>query len=221
LIYLWSFGVSAESLFAGQWSGGESNISTLTLKLSQQDKKITGTYCFITQKGNRIDCAEDNEVNLWGTVNNNHADIKFNSTFGGVNGQATLEIKDAKMEWHLTQPPQKGEYYAPENYTLMKEKDNSAAISKKLITDKFIVTLTNKCGDFNTACNDIFYLGIRKSDNSVISLNGKSVTDSSGQVIGAEFANGNVIYKVNYNAPRLTVTQNKKGIINQEGKWVD
>lgn len=58
---------------------------------------MTGKYCFITNNGNRIDCAEkDDDDNVHGVVKDGGADIKFESTFNGE-GTASAEIKDNKL----------------------------------------------------------------------------------------------------------------------------
>ncbi|MGP3591631.1 hypothetical protein [Vagococcus sp. WN89Y] len=220
LMCLLSFTASADGIFSGHWTGEKSSSSTLSLKISQKGERLTGTYCFVSQSGNRIDCPENDEINLWGRVNNNHADIAFNSSFGGVNGQAKLEVNANNMTWYMIQPPKNGEYYAPNKYTLTKELKTKKADTRKFVTDKFSITVTNKCGDFTSACEDMFYLGVRKSDNSVITLRGKTV-EIAGQVVGAEFMNKNITYKVNYEPPQLIVSQGDKILVNQTGKWMD
>jgi hypothetical protein len=49
------------------------NDSTLTLQLAESGNRITGSYCYISQRGNRIDCPEDDERNLSGTIAGNRA----------------------------------------------------------------------------------------------------------------------------------------------------
>ncbi|AHB68428.1 hypothetical protein P262_00097 [Cronobacter malonaticus] len=65
----------------------------------------------------------------------------------------------------------------------------------------------------------MFYLGIRKSDNSVITLKGKSLLDDQGKVIGSEYNNADVKYTVQYEPLRLTVNQGNKILVNQPGEW--
>jgi hypothetical protein len=71
------------------------NDSTLTLQLAESGNRITGSYCYISQRGNRIDCPEDDERNLSGTIAGNRANVEFNSSFGGRR-TAVLEIKGVK-----------------------------------------------------------------------------------------------------------------------------
>lgn len=49
--------------FGGVWSGEYANDSTLTLRLAESGGRISGSYCYISQRGNRIDCPEDDERN--------------------------------------------------------------------------------------------------------------------------------------------------------------
>ena len=55
--------------------------------------------------------------------------------------------------------------------------------TRKLDTDKFAISLINKCGHFERKCDEMVYLGVRKSDNSTISLMGKTLHDSAGKII--------------------------------------
>jgi hypothetical protein len=114
--------------------------STLTLRLAESGNRITGSYCYISQKGNRIDCPEDDERNLSGTIAGNRANIEFNSSFGGPGGRAVLAIKGSEMEWRLVTPPQKGNDYAPLRYTLRKAASVHHAETRKLDTEKFAIS---------------------------------------------------------------------------------
>ncbi|EOV9674097.1 hypothetical protein ACN5L5_002660 [Cronobacter turicensis] len=219
LMGLYSVSVMASNTFTGQWEGAVQSDSTLTLRLKQQGEKLTGSYCYITQRGNRIDCPAEGEENLRGTVNNDQAVVEFTSSFGGGTGQAQLSVSGDKMSWKMVQAPEKGEYYAPETYKLSKQGDAGLSETRRFTTEKFNISLTNKCGGFLSSCNDMFYLGIRKSDNSVISLKGKSILNDQGEVIGSEYNNADVKYIVQYEPLRLTVNQGNKVLVNQPGEW--
>lgn len=83
----------------GHWEKmGKSN--SFTMDLFQTGNHVTGKYCFITNNGNRIDCAEkdddDDDDNVHGYVIDGVADIKFESTFAGE-GTASAEIKNNKL----------------------------------------------------------------------------------------------------------------------------
>lgn len=211
----------AQDMFSGQWSGEQKNESTFTLRLTQVGQNVNGSYCYITQNGNRIDCPQDDENNLKGTITKNLANIEFNSSFGGEKGHAKLEVVGDKMIWTLITPPQKGDYYAPQNYQLKKMLKSQVSEKRIFSTNKFNVTLVNKCGSFESDCNDMFYLGIRKGDNSTISLDGKTLNDANGKVIGSLFKNGEVTYTVTYNPLKLVVSKGSHILVDQPGQWVN
>ena len=211
----------AKDMFSGQWSGEQKNESTLTLRLTQAGQNVNGSYCYVTQNGNRIDCPPDDESNLKGVIAENRANVEFNSSFGGEKGRAKLEVVGDKMIWTLITPPQKGEYSAPRNYALTRELKSSASEKRIFDTDKFNITLVNKCGSFESDCNEMFYLGIRKRDNSTISFDGKTLNDATGKVIGSLFKNGEITYTVTYNPLKLVVSKGGHILVDQPGQWVN
>jgi len=210
-----------ESRFSGTWQGKDNNTSTLSLKLTQKGSKVIGTYCYITQGGNRIDCADEDKPNLLGSVKNNVATIRFDSNFGAVNGQATLTLEGSTLRWNMTRTPVNGEYYAPEHYNLIKEDVPAGAATRLLQTARFTLFVRNNCGAFLTPCDDVLYNGVRNSDNTTISLKGKTLQDSANNVTGAEFHNGNITYRVDYQQPGLVVMQGTKVLVNQPAKWLN
>ncbi|ELQ6227208.1 hypothetical protein ACM92K_003328 [Cronobacter turicensis] len=123
---LCSLGALANERFSGQWEGENEAGSVLTLNLKQNAQVINGTYCYITQRGNRIDCAAPGENNLHGIIAGNRADVVFDSSFGGVNGQASLEVESDRMTWQLIKVPVKGSYYAPQTITLTRNRAGNA-----------------------------------------------------------------------------------------------
>ena len=205
--------------FDGVWAGGVGNDSTLTLQLAESGNRITGSYCYISQRGNRIDCPEDDEHNLSGTVAGNRANVEFNSSFGGAGGRAVLEIKGSEMEWRLVTPPQKGNVYTPLRYTLRKAASVHHAETRKLDTEKFTISLINKCGHFDSECDQMVYLGVRKSDNSTISLKGKTLHDPAGKIIGSTYKNGEIAYTVTYAPMKLVVSKGSHDLVEQSGQW--
>lgn len=209
------------SSFSGTWQGKDNDASTLSLKLTQKGSKLIGTYCYITQGGNRIDCADEDKPNLMGSVKNNVATISFDSNFGAVNGQATLKLEGNTLRWTMTRTPENGEYYAPEHYNLIKEDVPAGATTRLLQTAKFTLFLRNNCGAFSKPCDDMLYNGVRNSDNTTISLKGKTVQNSANDVVGAEFHNGNITYRIDYQPPGLVVTQGTKVLVKQPAKWLN
>ncbi|EOI3561658.1 hypothetical protein ACMSX5_003522 [Cronobacter turicensis] len=122
-LVLCSLGAFADERFSGQWEGENEAGSVLTLDLKQNAQVINGTYCYITQRGNRIDCTAPGDNNLHGIIAGNRADVMFDSSFGGVNGQASLELEGDRMTWRLIKVPVKGGYYAPQTFTLTRNRD--------------------------------------------------------------------------------------------------
>ncbi|KTI88134.1 hypothetical protein [Enterobacter hormaechei] len=206
-------------VFDGVWAGGVGNDSTLTLRLAESGNRITGSYCYIFLRGNRIDCPENDERNLSGTIAGNRAYVEFNSSFGGANGRAVLEIKGSEMEWSLVTPPQKGNDYAPQRYKLRKAASVHHAETRKLDTEKFTISLINKCGRFEGKCDQMVYLGVRKSDNSTISLKGKTLHDPAGKIIGSTYKNGEIAYTVTYAPVKLVVSKGSQVLVEQSGQW--
>jgi len=123
---LLSFSAFSAQPFSGQW-GAESDspdgtpLSTLSLNLVQQGQNVTGTYCYVTQRGSRIDCPEQGVENLHGTVKGASATVVFDSSFGGEKGKAELTLNDGKLSWSLLAEPQGREFYAPKTYQLDKD----------------------------------------------------------------------------------------------------
>ncbi|MGD8205538.1 hypothetical protein [Pantoea sp. FN0305] len=224
---LLSVSAFASSSFTGVWSGEKDDtenqpLSTLSLDIKQAQQNISGSYCYISRRGARIDCPEEADSNLSGIVQGDSALVEFNSSFGGKGGKAQLTINQGVMSWQLLKQPEGGDYTAPDSYILHKDKEISGTngVSKTLLTDKFTVTIRNSCGDFLQVCDKVYYLGVRNKDNSVLTLTGKTVSDiDTKKVIGAAFKNGNVEYRVDFNSARLLVKQEDKILVEQYGKW--
>jgi hypothetical protein len=85
--------------FSGHWVN-DSNSQSLTLDLIEKGNDVYGRYCFITNNGNRIDCAESGDVNIKGVVKNNVGIVIFESIFGG-SGKATLSIIDGILSYAI------------------------------------------------------------------------------------------------------------------------
>jgi hypothetical protein len=131
---------------------------------------------------------------------------------------AVLAIKGSEMEWRLVTPPQKGNDYTPLRYTLRKAASVHHAETRKLDTEKF-VSLINRCGHFESECDQMVYLGVRKSDNSTISLKGKTLHDSAGKIIGSTYKNGEIVYTVTYAPAKLVVSKGSQVLVEQSGQW--
>lgn len=221
------FSAAAES-FNGIWAGEKKTdagaaLSSLTLKMSQDGQKIKGSYCYVSQGGTRIDCPDAGIENLHGTIEGSSAIVSFDSSHEGKPGKARLALNDDKMSWSLIEKPQSAEAHTPLNYSLDKvSEDGVKGTVKTFSTGKFTISIKNHCGDFYTSCNDMFYLGVRNNDNSVITLKGTTTLDSTTKKVnGAVFKNGNVSYQVLYASPELVITQGDKILMKQKGKWVN
>ncbi|SJZ40563.1 hypothetical protein [Pantoea eucalypti] len=222
-----SLSLFASDDFTGQWSGQQKNdngslYSTLTLKLKQNNNNVTGSYCYVTRGGNKIDCPESNGSNLKGTANGKKALIEFDSSFGGAKGKANLEIKDNKILWNLIKDPENGEFYAPEAYSLDKEINHVDLKSKMKIfsTSDFTITLVNGCGGFYTVCDKVKYFGLRNKDGKEITLEGKTTQPAnSNKADGMTFNNSGVDYIVRFHPLELKVIQGNKTLVKQGGKW--
>ncbi|MCD2356103.1 hypothetical protein LQK91_06645 [Pantoea sp. MHSD4] len=222
-----SLSLFASEHFTGQWSGQEKNdngslYSTLTLKLKQNNNNIMGSYCYVIRGGNKIDCPDDNDINIKGTANDKNALIEFDSSFGGVKGKAKLEFKDNKLLWKLIKDPENGEFYAPKTYTLDKEVNQRNLKSKMKVfsTSDFTITLVNGCGEFYTVCDKIKYFGLRNKDGKQITLEGKTTQPvNATKAEGMIFTNGTVDYIVSFNPLVLKVMQGNKTLAQQDGKW--
>ncbi|ELN2737659.1 hypothetical protein RJ495_004104 [Pluralibacter gergoviae] len=127
---------------------------------------------------------------------------------------------ESNIEWALLQAPP-GNISSPENYSLTREGGTSRSTRKKMAVDGFSITIVNNCGDFLNPCKDMSYLGVRDKDNRVISLRGESYSDNSGKVIGSEYKNNNVVYRVNYQSVSLMISDGEKVILNKSGRWLD
>jgi len=215
--------------FTGKWYGevfyDNKKIpeSTFELQLIQNLQKVSGRYCFITKYGNRIDCVNDDEINIKGVAQSKYISlVTFNSSFGGKDGKAKLTIEGDHLKWTVLTLPMHGKYYIPKEY-LLTRKAAEAHSHNTLETKDYIVTVTNNCEVVSKPCNNVSYLGIRKSDNNVINLSGTSFysVNYSGVVSGYEFSNKEFSYRVYLDEAKIEVIKDNKIIFSQKGVWKD
>ncbi|WP_152036647.1 hypothetical protein [Burkholderia pyrrocinia] len=114
--------VAKELPFSGGWSstemiaGQRKLYSTFRIELAEDESgNIRGKYCFITQSGNRIDCAPDGELNISGRAggDGNTVAVKFHSFFGAVGGLAKITTDGDWLIWDVIKTPEGGDYYGP------------------------------------------------------------------------------------------------------------
>ncbi len=116
------FSFASDQSFSGVWSiredvaGQRKLYSTFVIEINK-DKvgNISGSYCFITRYGNRIDCSSDGEKNLSGRVEDgkNKARLSFYSFFGATDGVAEITVSGDQLLWNVVEQPKGGDYYGP------------------------------------------------------------------------------------------------------------
>lgn len=87
-----------------------------SLDIKAADKQISGSYCYVSNYGNKIDC--NNAFSGQKTSSNSYK-INFNSSFGGTHGLAELRITDdERLLWQVLRFPQHGDYSIPKHAVL-------------------------------------------------------------------------------------------------------
>ncbi|WP_148669109.1 hypothetical protein [Burkholderia pyrrocinia] len=108
--------------FSGSWSfkevvtGQSKPYSTFVVKINEDGAgNISGSYCFITRNGNRIDCSPDGEHNISGRAEDrkNKALVNFYSFFGATGGVAEITLEGERLLWKVVKQPKGGGYYGP------------------------------------------------------------------------------------------------------------
>jgi len=131
--------------FTGNWEyiehvGTSSNpYSTFEIKLDEtSDGTVTGSYCFVTQSGNRIDCDASGAKNITGHIKNDglHAEVDFYSFFGAKGGVADLTINDNSLTWIVTSDPTGDFFYGPYSVTLKKKQPDLQEGEHHIVVNK-------------------------------------------------------------------------------------
>lgn len=112
---------------AGSWEeetlrpGSEVPYSVLTVELRVSGAELTGSYCFVTRFGRKIDCDPESGDNLDGVIHpDGSATISFDSSFGATGGKAELKPRGDELEWTTVEPPTGGDFYGPESARLQR-----------------------------------------------------------------------------------------------------
>ncbi|WP_322011706.1 hypothetical protein [Paraburkholderia sp. J12] len=143
LFYSMSWG--AEDHFSGNWeyvehvSGSSKPYSTFEIKLNESpDGTVTGSYCFITQNGNRIDCGKEGEENIYGHAREDgqSAEIHFYSFFGAKDGLADLSNYNNTLKWKVTKNPKGDFFYGPYSVTLIRKQVDAHQGERQVVVDK-------------------------------------------------------------------------------------
>lgn len=122
--------VMAQESMDGVWEevvtreGIDEPYSVMTLELDVVDGRISGRYCFVTRFGKKIDCDPSAGDNLRGLVDAaGVATISFDSSFGAMDGKATLKLQDHSLYWDLASPPVGGDFFGPKQAQLTRPRD--------------------------------------------------------------------------------------------------
>jgi hypothetical protein len=131
--------------FSGNWEyvervdGSSKPYSTFEMKLNEtSDGAVTGSYCFITQRGNRIDCDTGGAKNIAGHVEEDgrHATVNFYSFFGAKGGVANLSSNDDTLTWKVTGNPSGDFFYGPYATTLTRKQPDTHEGERQVVVDK-------------------------------------------------------------------------------------
>jgi hypothetical protein len=134
-----------ESDFSGSWGidgnlvGSSKRSSIFEIKLKEtSDGSVTGSYCSVTQSGNRIDCSTDDTENISGYISKNgrDAEVNFYSFFGGKAGVAVLSRNRDMLTWKVTRNPTGGPFYGPSFATLSKKQFDDHQDEREVVLDK-------------------------------------------------------------------------------------
>ena len=107
--------------FAGSWSFSVGNASSFSLDLTRNGNRIQGYHTAIARRGNRIDAVLPGEgkPSITGDIIAGVAHIRFHSGYSDATGEATLTLKDNKLEWRITQSS--GAHYLPNSCILNRQ----------------------------------------------------------------------------------------------------
>lgn len=111
-----------------------------TLSIQKSDnKEFVAQYCAVAQKGNRIDCSNEQEFNVKGIIKGNKVVATFYSFFGSKKRQGDVELllkNDNTLEWKIIKEPS-FEFYAPKKCLLNKKQIITESKSNQNVTLPF------------------------------------------------------------------------------------
>ncbi|SAL10267.1 hypothetical protein AWB71_00155 [Caballeronia peredens] len=137
--------VAGNGSLSGEWeyiehvAGSNKPYSNFQLNLSEgSNGTVTGSYCFITQNGNRIDCDLSGVKNIHGDVEKDgrHANVQFNSFLGAKAGLAYLNRYDNILTWKVIKNPIGDFFYGPYSVTLKRKQSNMYQGERQVVVDK-------------------------------------------------------------------------------------
>ncbi|EJL62014.1 hypothetical protein [Flavobacterium sp. CF136] len=119
--------VSLDGKWEWTYNPNNEDVPDMLFTLSIQktnDNEFIAQYCAIAQKGNRIDCSNEKEYNVKGTIKGNKVEATFYSFFDNKKTKANVELlilnKDS-IQWQITKQVN-FEFYAPTKCILTKKK---------------------------------------------------------------------------------------------------
>jgi hypothetical protein len=136
--------LAADNRFSGSWeyveyvAGSSKPYSTFDIKLNEtNDGAITGSYCFVTQNGNRTDCSSDGVNNISGReTEDGRAEIDFYSFFGAKDGVAELMSSGDTLKWTVTKNPTGDFFYGPYSIKLNRKQVDVHQGERQVIVDR-------------------------------------------------------------------------------------
>lgn len=123
--------------YASAQHEGKKSYSTFVIKLHKSSgNQITGSYCFITEEGQRIDCDTEGINNLNGTISPDRlrATINFFSFFGSKNGISDISINNRELHWKVTRNPDGDFFYGPLDVYLTR--DSKASDNRQVTANR-------------------------------------------------------------------------------------
>jgi hypothetical protein len=115
-----------QNAFAGNWcwqaapstarSANGPPEASFSLSLKVSGNAIAGSHCAVAQWGNRIDCAEGDEVTISGAYSVDSVEVTYTSAYSGQKGKAKLVPSGNGLIW---QPQREAAGYLPDLPTEM------------------------------------------------------------------------------------------------------
>lgn len=106
--------------FAGEWVSIENNDKKqFNVSISKNADTYEGTYCYVLNEGDKMDCGEDISFEF-PVTDQASLESDFKSNFSDAKGRVRLSLIKDSLKWEIIQEPQ-GEFYCPSKTTLVKE----------------------------------------------------------------------------------------------------
>lgn len=117
--------INQKSKFIGHWfyeSNKKDSIDNNTFEINLynlSDNKLNGNYCSISRNGSKIDCFNDDEINIFGELKNDTIYLTFKSNWENSKGSAILYLIGDNLFWKITK--KEGVFYLPSDIKLSKD----------------------------------------------------------------------------------------------------